>query len=222
MNTIILAGGNQTRFGKISREQSKILLPLTQNETILSNIVRQLNQTEIEKIIIALKDKNFIADYTKNLSSKKEIVIDDRDISGLGNYFFKSTNYLPATYIFGDTYFPNNSLTAYFSGLKGKIDLGVKAVIGVSRSHVGDFRVEVSDDYATKISRDGTNGYFTCGLFTFIDSGIVGELEPCDKLTDVFSQLLERNYKVGYILMEEGLIDLDTQDKARELMNLVG
>jgi len=219
MKAIILAGGNQTRFGKTINEQSKVLYPLGAGKTLLSNILDQLDRSFVEEIIVHTSDKTVIAEYVQNIKTKyhKPITIDDRFLPGLGNYFFHSLEYIPATYIFGDVFFPENSLLKYFENLQQNMT-GMVGMIGVNTNRVGDYRVKVVDGFVQDIREDVDEGYFTCGLFTAIDSQIFRGLEQTNKITDIFAQLPHKNHKLGCVLLEDKLVDLDTIDKVKDIM----
>ncbi|MDP3093275.1 MAG: NTP transferase domain-containing protein [bacterium] len=220
MKAIILAGGNQTRFGKTVLEQSKVLYPLPDGKTILSNILDQLDRVNLEEIIVSICDKDVIATYVEGLKMnyKTPISLDKRLLPGLGNYFFNSTQHLPATYIFGDIYFPDKTITEYFANINQYAKF--TGMIGVNRNPVGDYIVEINGDLVTAIKKGMEGDYYTCGVFTIFDPKITEKLTFSDKMTDIFAELPRNGYKLGYKELKGKLIDIDTPDKISELKSL--
>lgn len=217
MNAIILVGGDQTRFGKTFAEQPKVLLKLPSGEMLLSHTLHQLDEVGDLDIILAIRDKELFAGYIKSIDIKKPILIDRREHRGIGEYFFISKNYLPATYIFGDVYFRQSALTTYFKEIKIKSGYKFDGIIGICRHPVGDYRVEVDGDQVKTILRESGGEYFTCGIFTVLNPELGSMLEKREKLTDIISQLCCPPYRLGYVIIEERLVDLDTEDKLKGL-----
>ncbi len=221
MKAIILAGGNQTRFEKDIQKQSKILFPLRDNETVLSNTIKQLEEAGAE-IILHIKDKEFIADYVKNISTSGNIEIDRTNISGLGNLFFNFKKYIPCIYIFGDIYFSQNSLVNFVKKIRELLSTNpYDGIIGVSKYQVGDYNVKTEGEIVTRISKEEVGDYFTCGVFSILNPLAIEGLDHIEKMTDIFSQLVKDGHRIGYVDLKGHLIDLDTKEKADELLKLL-
>lgn len=217
MNIIIFAGGNQTRFGIPFHVQPKVLTPLPNNQTLLGHTITQLQKTDSKRITVAIADKKTLAQYLHAFWPKARVPVttDDFPPMPLGHYIFRYLDQSPVTFLFGDIYFPDNSLIRYFTELAYPPDL--VAAIGVSRERVGDYCVNVQDSLVHGIGKEVTGQFFTCGIFTVFNQKVVASLSPTDKVTELFTILVERGHPVGYVKMPNGLIDLDTVDKLKLL-----
>jgi choline kinase len=215
MKAILFAAGNQTRFGKTVEEQSKVLFPLPDGSTVLQNTLDQLDVLGLESIIIAVGDKKTIRDYVQTKTSRYStpITIDEFDDVEMGMYMFRYQNDIPATFIFGDSFFPANSLSSYFKSITNS----KAAWLGVSEEHVGDYRVAVGNGTVQEISKALNSGYYTSGIFTILDKNIIKDLERAEKFSDVFGQIPKRGATVGFTVLPSGIIDLDTFDETAKL-----
>lgn len=218
MKAILLAGGDQTRFGSDPWERSKILFPLGQNDTLLLNTIRQIEKTDVEEIIVALRDKEFIADYLKGQKLAKRLRIDRRDIKVLGNFALGSSKEIPATFVFGDIYFPSSALSDYLVALEKPDMQALDGVIGTCSYPVGDYFVSEEHGLVTRISKKDASARHTCGIFTILNTHLLQSLPRRDKMTDVFIDLISLGARIGYVDLKEGLIDLDTGDAAAKLL----
>lgn len=211
MNAIVFAGGNQSRFGSPQASLSKVLYPLSGGRTVLSNILDQLDAARVERIIVCVSDKQNIAQYVDALRGTytTPIEINTDELAGLGDYVFAQVEFLPATFIFGDIFFPPGALTSYIQELKGK-SVGYIGMIGASRLPVGDFHVQVQADIVTRIAKDEAGEYYTCGVFSILAPSLASGLNRPPKITAIFSELAGTG-RLTYHIMD-GLVDLDTQD----------
>lgn len=211
MNAIVFAGGNQSRFGSPQATSPKVLYPLSGGRTVLSNILDQLDVVHVERIIVCVADKENIAQYIDAVrgSYKTPIEINVDELAGLGDYVFAQAEFLPATFIFGDIFFPPGVLTNYMQELKGKSE-GYIGMIGASRFPVGDFRMQTEADVVTRIAKDGPGEYYTCGVFSILAPSLASGLKHPPKITTIFSELAQTG-RLAYHIMD-GLVDLDTQD----------
>lgn len=212
MNVFIFAGGNQSRFGSPQASFPKVLYPLRGGRTVLSNIFDQLDAVGIAQIFVCVANKQNIADYVGSIAHRYNtpIHINVDDLAELGDYVFAQNKLLPATFVFGDIFFPAGTLTSYIQELKSKSGHEYVGMIGASRIPVGDFHVQTESDVVTRISRDGEGGYYTCGVFSLLSPSMLEGLNRPPKITAIFSELAEVG-KLAYYVMD-GLVDLDTAD----------
>lgn len=217
MNVIIFAGGNQTRFGIEQAIQPKVLYPLSQNRTILSNIVDQLEAAVVDRIIVCLGDKLNIAEYINRIKSdyKVPIISNNDRFSEIADYIFSQGGDLaPTTFIFGDTYFPHSVLTHYIKGLVG-LKGEYFGVIGASPYPVGDYHIHTHDGCVVDLVKEDGADLYTCGVFSILNTYSASGLDKASKVTEVFRQLALKE-KISYIQMD-GLVDLDTQDQIKRI-----
>ncbi len=216
MHAVIFAGGNQTRFGDIS-QQSKVLYPLPNGHTVLSNIINQLQSSGVDSITIRTRSKESITNYIQSIKAdyKISITIDDRDISQ-GDFVIQSPQFLPCMYVFGDTYYEQGTLKYFIDNVtlvKDKCD----GVIGLTAAHVGDYRAKIENDCIKELSKESNSGLYTCGLFTFFNSKSFSELHTSENIYQIIDQLIEKEYQFWHVLLEQKMVDLDTPEMARLL-----
>ena len=71
LKAVILAGGYATRLWPITKDRSKVLLPINEEETVIDRLVKQLNGTpEVSDIYIST-NKKFAGDITSYFDSKE-------------------------------------------------------------------------------------------------------------------------------------------------------
>ncbi len=216
MKALILAGGEQTRIGFSAETKPKSLLITRENDTILLNLLKQLDIQEISEIVIYPGDNKLIEKYLKKIGNKikTKISIDKTKLPKLGHYVFAYKDAESVTFVFGDMYVPEPQLTQYIKAANSGIN-DYFAFIAVSDTQVGDYKVELRDDYVNKISKE--NGQkFTCGLFSILNQKIIPKLKQTDKMTEVFAQIPEINLKTGYFEIN-GAIDIDTPDSLSQI-----
>lgn len=221
MIACVFAGGNQTRFGKSLLEQPKVLFPLKGGETILSNSLIQLDRCGLEKIIVYHSDKFIIRDYIEEIRNQfqTEVVCSDLRFDSLADYVFFNKEG-SATYLFGDIYFPKGELIRYFSSLEQLMSSQMyDAIIGVSGERVGDYGVEVLGGCVQTIIKDELDHrFYTCGVFSIMNSNSLSKVLRTKKLTDIFVQLCESEKKMGFVDLK-GLIDLDLFELTNKIPN---
>ena len=222
MNIVILAGGNQRRFGYSLKEKSKVLLPIGDGKTILSNILDQLPDDKISRVVIAVADKEIIADFIEGIRDKYSFPIDiNRKLySGPIDCLKDSADLPPVTFILGDTYFPGEELKIYMN--KAIVAMSkYDGFVGASYEHVGDGRVIIKDDEVTDMSHDFNEGLYCCGLFTIYDKKVFSQLEPNGKYAHTWALLPKLGYKLGYYIVGPNLLDLDTPEEAEKLQKIL-
>lgn len=89
---VILVGGQANRFGRLGQLIPKALLPVSEYQTILSRIMDQLIEAQIDQIIISASKENFdffkcfIKNYIEigipTLSSKVELLLNEKHVYG--------------------------------------------------------------------------------------------------------------------------------------------
>lgn len=222
MNAIVLAGGNQTRVAHYLEGQSKITFPLGSGKTVLSNIFDQLQAAGVKKIVVRVGDKEKIAQYVSNIANNYTATIEINraiHVSPIG-YLTDSSEYLPATFVLGDTYFPKSELYQYMiKAIEG--EKKYDGFVGVSKEHVGDARVVLNGDEVVDMSHNFTEGYYTCGVFTIYDPEVFAKIEPQDKYAHTWAMLPKLGYKLGYHMVGHGLLDLDTPEEFEKLRNIL-
>jgi len=214
MKVVIFAAGNQTRFGLSVAEQPKVLFPLKNKQTILSNTLSQLDKCDLENITITVADKENVATYIRNIAAsfKTPLIIDEFKPIPFSSYPWRYQKLSPVTFIFGDIYFPNPALINYFETLRKEM-ANKRAFIGASPIPVGDYHLQTNGHLIANISKEGPGEYFTCGLFTILDDSILDKINKTEKITEIFAQFPGQGLDTGYAVLPKGIIDMDTPDK---------
>ncbi|MFA6090068.1 MAG: hypothetical protein WC755_09505 [Candidatus Woesearchaeota archaeon] len=211
MKAEVLVGGDQTRIGFSAEVKPKSLLVTKNGETILIDILKQLDVPEISDIEIFVGDNRLIEEFVDNNRSeiKKRILINNIKLPTLGQYVFNYKGNEPVTFVFGDMYIPKPQLSSYIK-YASNLESDYSAVIGVSDTQVGDYKVEIQGNRVKSISKE-IGQKFTCGLFSILDIGIIKKLKETSKLTEVFAQIPQTRTKMGYF-ETKGLVDIDTPE----------
>ncbi|OHD12234.1 MAG: hypothetical protein A2Z96_03765 [Spirochaetes bacterium GWB1_48_6] len=120
---------------------------------------------------------------------------------------------LPSTFVFGDIFIPDGQFASYIRFAQSNSSR-FDACIGVSKTKVGDYCVVIEGDCVVKLKMGLGTGLYTCGIFSIFDSGLVSALHKTQKLTEIFSEIVNLKKKVGFFEIK-GAVDLDTpQDVA--------
>jgi len=216
MKALIFVGGKQTRIGFSSDTKPKSLLEINKNDTVLFNLIKQLDIPCISEIVVFPGDNYLIEKYLGEKLDfiKTKVTINKIKLPKLGHYIFTYKEKEPVTFIFGDMYVPFPQLTNYMNSAY-KTKNSYSSYLGVSDSHVGDYRVQLGNENVIDINERFGNK-FTCGLFTILDTKIIQVLKRTDKLTDTFAQIPRMGYKMGFFEIV-GAIDIDTPDSLSKI-----
>jgi len=221
MNIVIFAGGDQKRLELSAKKNPKVLFKINSHETVLSHKIKQLYSPLITKIIIYVGDKNKVINYINVLKKDHPIPIVTRKkyYPDLGTYVTKYKNKEAVTFIFGDMYFPHRELSKYIEFIHRKSN-EFDAVIGISKTHAGDYVVTTKDTLVTSISKQNKIGNYTCGVFTLINPEIIPTLKSRKKITEIFSQISLKGFSVGYFIFKNP-IDIDTPEELKTFKNQI-
>lgn len=209
MKVVIFAGGDQTRFKISHKEQLKVLLPIDSEDTILSNILKQIDIGEVSGIVVYAWDKQEVMSYIGKIKDryKTEIMLSTTAYRNLGEYIMSYKGTEPVSFIYGDIYFPEGILEKYIQQTVGAIGV-YEAYIGVTKSKSGSWKVLTSDRLVTSVSESHKEGFYTVGVYSILDPGIIGRIEYFDEVNEIFAQI-PRKYKMGFYEMEKTL-DINT------------
>lgn len=221
MHVVIFAGGNQSRFGTARALQPKQLLSLGNGETILSNILKQVETADVKSCMVAVADKEDIAVYIEKLKIKVPLII-NREIDKVPSAFVvDQPRGYPITYILGDTYFPAGTLTGYLQCFSGREELELDGCIGVSEVPCGDWVVETETALVTGFRGEGAGSYWTCGVFTFVNNRSFGVIQKGNKFGHYFIDFIKLGFRLGYRSLGSDVIDLDTPADRERLEKLL-
>ncbi len=212
MKAIILAAGKQTRIGFSADVRPKSLIPVRTNDTIILNIIRQLDIVEISEIRVYMGTNDKIEHYIKTIEHtiKTPITLRKETLEDTSQYVLEYKDTEPVLFIFGDIYVPAPQLTEFvkYSDTK-KHEFA--ACLALSKEKVGDLRADIFGSRITEMSTI-KGDYYTCGLFAIMDTEKIGYLVSDNALPKVFEQMLKNGVKIANYITY-GFIDVDYPEK---------
>jgi len=146
---------------------------------------------------------------TIQLGEKHTINFSNKKLNSLGEYLYKYSNESPVTFVFGDILFTSNTLENYLNYV-GK-NLQFDAIVGVSKSKVGDWNVQINNGLVSRIGKNIKGDYYTSGVFSIINQKTLKAVPVSDKVTDIFANIVTQGYKGGYFEITNA-IDIDTPE----------